>query len=208
MLFPTKRSFMEFNFNMEINEDEILKYKKLTNQLKIKKETKNIKLELEKLSVREEIEAIDLSKEKKDLQTRLEILTDEGDFNDYSKNFDILLIKEEISNYKSRLIKLNEKKDSISPDVFEKLKTEYEDNLNQNISYSNEQIEKISSLNNNAIKFLSTYNESKEELKIRKSLNELNEMDYDKKIKNLEENKKKADSIFELTQLLLEELEN
>ena len=198
---------MEFIGAMEINDDEFNKYKTLTNRLKIKREINNIKLEIEKLAVKEEIEEISLSDEKKELQTRLEILTDEGDFSDLSKEYDILMKKEEISNFKRRLKKLEEKKDSISINVFNKLKNEYESGLESSQLFLQNEINNIQKIQDDVKEFLSDYGANEEEIRIRKDLNEIIEDEFENKLQFMKDNKKRAESILELTKLLLEELE-
>ena len=189
-----------------ISNVELKQYKELINRLKIKKEITNIKLEIEKLGVREEIEEIDLSKEKREMENRLEILQEEGDFSDLSKQYDVIRWKYEILGFKSRIQKLDEKKGSITPNVFEKLLEEYQVGLIQNSSKLKGAVESITNTQNSAQEFLSSFNEIKEEIEIRKNLNELSEEQFSTKLQQLEEQKESAESAFEITKLLLEEL--
>lgn len=190
-----------------INDEELKQYKELINRLKIKKEIANIRLEIEKLGVREEIEEIELSKEKQEMENRLEILKEEGDFSELSKHYEVIRWKDEILGVRSRIKKLIEKKDSISAKVFEKLEEEYRAGLKKNSSKLKEAVKSIKTTQNSAHDFLSSFDDLREELKIRKDLKELSEEEFAKQVENIEKQKKKAESAFEITSLLLEELE-
>lgn len=191
---------------MELDTQDILKYKDLSNQLRIKKEINNINLDIEKLSVREEIEEVDLSQEKNELKKRLEILNDEIDTTYHLKNHEILQKKEKISSFNARITKLEEKKISISENVYLKLKDEYETERLENISFIQGEINKINLLQDKAKSFIEEYNANKEELAIRQQLNELSEEEYTSRLTDLENKKVEFDTIIEITNLLLEEL--
>lgn len=190
----------------EINEDELTKYKKLSEKLKIKNEIKYIKLDIEKFEVREEIEEINLTEEKNELVTRLEILNEEANFSKMNNQFEILTKKSEIVNIKKRIIKLKGKKDSISQKVFDKLLQEYNENLDDNVSYLQKETDVIFKLKEKALEYINSFEKIKEELDIRLNLQDINNENYNNQNEILNSNKKRADSVLTITTLLLEEL--
>ena len=191
------------------NEEEIEVYEKIGQKIKIRKEIESINEKIEVLKVKEDIEQISMADEIKKLADRRDLLSEEEKDVGNSEEYAIIIGKlDEIKNLKKRLKKLEEKKNSISENVYTKLKQEYEDDYKKNELILLKETEKIKKLNEEVTSFINNIDLLREEEKLRFDLNEYTEAQYKDLIEKLSKNEKRAEAVLYATSLLVEEFTN
>ena len=191
------------------NEEEIQVYEKIGQKIKIRKEVDNINEKIEVLKVKEDIEGVSMADEIKKLIDRRDLLSEEEKDVGNSEEYILIIGKlDEIKSLKKRLKKLEEKKGSISENVYTKLKQEYEDDYKKNELLLLKETEKIKKLNEEVSTFIKNIDLLREEEKLRFDLNEYTEEQYNELTDKLSKNEKRAEAILYATSVLVDEFTN
>lgn len=191
------------------NEEEIQVYEKIGQKIKIRKEIDGINEKIEVLKVKEDIEQVSMADEIKKLTERRDLLSEEEKDVGNSEEYALIIGKlDEIKSLKKRLKKLEEKKASISENVYNKLKQEYEDNYKKNELILLKETEKIKKLNEEVASFINNIDRIREEEKLRFELNEYSEEKYNEILDEISKNEERGEAILYATSLLVEEFTN
>ena len=191
------------------NEEEIDLYEKIGQKIKIRKEIENINEKIEVLKVKEEIEQVSMADQIKELTDRRDLLSEEEKDVGTSEEYNLIIGKlDEIKSLKKRLRKLEEKKGSISDNVYKKLKQEYDDEFNKSELILLKETEKIKKLNDEVSSFIKNIDLIKEEEKLRFDLKEYTEEKYKELLDEISKNEKRAEAILYATSVLIDEFKN
>ncbi|MFX0052336.1 MAG: hypothetical protein ACFFAJ_14545 [Candidatus Hodarchaeota archaeon] len=193
---------------MTVNEIDLSpeSLKKVAKKARLEMTLKELELKHEKLKIRSEIEDTDLSGELGELDQEIKKLKKEKEEYGSSKDPVLELIQIQ-TKVEERLKKLNEKKDEISPTVFESLKTEYleeKDTIAQQISRTIAQLKKIKQ---DASKGTETLKYAIEELSIRKDIEEIPDEVYNKRISDLKSEMTQSEELLTAASFLLKLVE-
>ena len=193
----------------DFNEEEIEKYEKIGQKIKIRKEIEKIDEKIEILKVKEDIEQISLDEEINALTERKKLLSEEeDDLTDSDEYKSIIGNLDSLRSLKVKLRKLQSKKGQISVNVFEKLRQEYEDNYKKNEMILLKETERIQQLHQKLDSFIKNIDLKREEEKLRFDLNEYTKDQYDEIIENISKDEKRAESVLYATSVLIEEFKD
>ena len=193
----------------DFNEEEIEKYEKIGQKIKIRKEIEKIDEKIEILKVKEDIEQISLDEEINALIDRKKLLSEEeDDLTDSDEYKSIIGNLDSLRSLKVKLKKLQGKKGQISDNVFEKLRQEYEDDYKKNEMILLKETERIQKLHQKLDSFIKNIDLKREEEKLRFDLNEYTKDQYDEIIENISKDEKRAESVLYATSVLIEEFKD
>ena len=193
----------------DFNEEEIERYEKIGQKIKIRKEIEKIDEKIEILKVKEDIEQISLDEEINALTDRKKLLSEEeDDLTDSDEYKSIIGNLDSLRSLKVKLRKLQSKKGQISVNVFEKLRQEYEDDYKKNEMILLKETERIQQLHQKLDSFIKNIDLKREEEKLRFDLNEYTKDQYDEIIENISKDEKRAESVLYATSVLIEEFKD
>ncbi len=193
----------------DFDENEIELYEKLGQRIKIRKEIEKINEKIEKLKVKEDIEQVDLSEEINALIERKKILSEEEKDIAESEEYKSIIGKlDTFKGLKIKLKKLETKKGTISENVFNKLKEEYESEYKKNELILLKETERIQQLHKKLDAFIKNIDVLREEEQLRFNLNEYTEDQYNSILENISVNEKRAESVLYATSVLIDEFKS
>ena len=193
----------------DFNDEEIDLYEKIGKKLKIRQEIQKIDEKIELLKVKEEIEGVSLDDDKNTLIERKKLLgEEESDITESNEYKSIIGTLDIIKALKVKIKKLESKKGTISENVFQKLREEYEDDYKKNELLLLKETERIQKLHNKLEQFIKNIEVLREEERLRFDLQEYSDEQYNKIVETITKNAKKAESVIYATSVLLDEFKN
>lgn len=185
---------MNNKISENIDESELNTLKQLARSAYIKKELLKLNETKEELMARSEIEEKDYSDEINKCETKKIILEKElQNYNDVKHKIELSL--HEFIKAKGLLSKLEQKKETLSNNIFDKLKREYLEN--QKIAKNDylSEYARLKLLKTNAEKKIASFDELKEEMVARIELGDISPEEGKKKISSLENDNEKNNTI-------------
>lgn len=193
----------------DFNDEEIDTYEKIGQKLKIRQEIQKINEKIEILKVKEEIEQVSLESDINALLDRKKLLDEEeSDIIDSTEYKSIIGTLDSLKSLKIKLQKLESKKGTISDNVFEKLRREYEDEFKKIEMILLKETKRIQTLHQKLENFVKNIDVIREEEKLRFDLQEYTEEQYKNILESISKNGKRAESVLYATSVLIDEFKS
>ncbi|MFW9928803.1 MAG: hypothetical protein ACFFD1_05395 [Candidatus Thorarchaeota archaeon] len=184
-----------------ISQDEEKIFTRLAKKMRIKNEIEEITTELEKNTIKAEIEGKDYTQEQEELETRKKALEEE--YAELSEDFPYITLKNNVTEATHRLQKLEEKKSTISEKVYKLLYEEYSEKLTTLQTTLAEEERHIREIQKQCELFLDHLEETKEEVKVRYELEEINKDDMENELQDLNKQYHRATDLVKVINQIL-----
>ncbi len=184
----------------DINESEFVLIQRTARLLELEPKIRNLSEKIEILKVRQEIESTDFTVDLKALQEEMNKLNSEKntltqDFSsDETLKHPALKYFDESRILRERISKLEEKRSDISPNVFQNLLSEYQEQLGTSEENFSQGLEALRSLYSDVKTNKEQLGETFEEIKVRNQLGEIDDETFKKKTSEMSETQKKIEN--------------